>query len=82
MCLAIPGKILKFIESEPAKGQIGYNAKVDFGGVVKIVNMSLVPDATVGDYVITHVGVAISQVDEDEAKKSLEYWKDFEAERE
>lgn len=70
MCLAIPGKI-KSIE-------IMYDglvrmAKIQFGGIVKQASLEMVPHAKIGDYVLVHVGVAISIVDEEEAKKSFEY---------
>ncbi len=64
MCLAVPGKI-ESIE--------GDNAKIDFGGVTRKANISLV-DAEIGDYVIVHAGYAIEQLDEEEAQKSLDAW--------
>lgn len=70
MCLAIPGKI-KSIESQ-------YNglvrmAKVSFGGIIKEASLEMVPHAQIDDYVLVHVGVAISVVDEEEAKKTFRY---------
>jgi hydrogenase expression/formation protein HypC len=62
MCLAVPGRIVTVEDREGAR--IG---RVDFGGVVREAWLDFVPDATAGDYVIVHVGVAISRVDEDEA---------------
>jgi len=47
--------------------------RVDFSGIVKVVNLSYVPDARVGDFVLVHVGFAISTVDEDEAAKVFDY---------
>jgi len=47
--------------------------RVSFGGIVKTVSLALVPEAAVGDYVIVHVGVAISTVDEDEARQVFDY---------
>ncbi len=64
MCLAVPGRI---VEIE------GANAKVDFGGVVRRVNVSLV-DADVGDYVLVHVGFAIKVLEEGDAREILEMW--------
>lgn len=64
MCLAVPGKI-ESIE--------GDNAKIDFGGVTRKANISLV-DAEIGDYVIVHAGYAIERLDEEEAQKSLDAW--------
>jgi len=63
MCLAIPGKIVTLQEAG--------NAIVDIGGVRKQVNVSLLPDIAVGDYVIVHVGYALSRVDEQEAQRTL-----------
>lgn len=51
--------------------------RVSFGGIVKEVNLVLVPEAEVGDYVIVHVGVAISRVDESEAKRVFEYLREM-----
>ncbi len=48
--------------------------RVSFGGIVKEVNLACVPEATVGDYVIVHVGLAISTVDPEEAERTLEYF--------
>lgn len=73
MCLAIPGKI-KSIESQ-YNGQVQM-AKVAFGAIVKEASLEMVPHAQVGDYVLVHVGVAISVVDETEAHRTLEYLKE------
>lgn len=70
MCLAIPGKI-KSIESM-YNGTVRM-AKVLFGGIVKEASLEMVPDAKEGDYVLVHVGVAISKVNEDEAQKIFGY---------
>ena len=70
MCLAIPGKI-KTIESQ-FDGMVRM-AKVSFGGIVKEASLEMVPHAKEGDYVLVHVGVAISVVDEEEAKKTFQY---------
>jgi hydrogenase expression/formation protein HypC len=74
MCLAVPGKILSVTGEEPLH-RLG---RVSFGGVVKEVNMACVPDAKVGDYVIVHVGLAISKVDPDEAARVFEYLREME----
>jgi len=71
MCLAIPGKILSITNS--TDDEIFRQGKVFFGGIVKDVNLSMVRNAVVGDYVLVHVGVAISKIDEDEAQKTFEY---------
>jgi hydrogenase expression/formation protein HypC len=67
MCLAIPGKVLEFRDT-------GLNriAKVGFGGVIRQVYLDFVPEAEVGDYVMVHVGFAISKIDEAEAKRTYE----------
>ena len=70
MCLAIPGKI-QSIENK-FDGLVRM-AKVSFGGVIKEASLELVPEAKVDDYVLVHVGVAISIVDEEEAKKTFQY---------
>ena len=70
MCLAIPGKISS-IESR-YDGQVNI-AKVQFGGITKEVRLDMVPAAKEGDFVLVHVGVAISIVDEAEAQKTFEY---------
>jgi hydrogenase expression/formation protein HypC len=70
MCLAIPGKI-KSIESR-FDGLVRM-AKVEFGGIIKEASLEMIPQAKEGDYVLVHVGVAISIVDEEEARKSFEY---------
>lgn len=72
MCLAIPGKIASITEQLDETFRMG---KVSFGGIVKDVNLMMVPDAQPGDYVLVHVGVAISTVDEAEAHKTFEYLK-------
>lgn len=71
MCLAIPGKIISITNSKA--DEVFRQGKVLFGGIVKDVNLSMVPQAVVGDYVLVHVGVAISKIDEEEAKKTFEY---------
>lgn len=72
MCLAIPGKIASITEQLDETFRMG---KVSFGGIVKDVNLMMVPEAQPGDYVLVHVGVAISTVDEEEAHKTFEYLK-------
>ena len=65
MCLAVPGKVLESTD-------IGLNriAKVQFGGVTRDVYLDLLPEAGVGDYVLVHVGFAISKIDEVEAQRT------------
>jgi hydrogenase expression/formation protein HypC len=67
MCLAIPGKILT------AENQNGIRiGRVQFGGIIRETCLDFVPEAEVGDYVIVHVGFAISRVDPEEAEKSYQ----------
>jgi hydrogenase expression/formation protein HypC len=64
MCLGIPGKVTEtYREHDVLMG------KVDFGGVFKRVCLEHVPDAKIGDYVIVHVGFALSRIDEEEARQ-------------
>jgi hydrogenase expression/formation protein HypC len=72
MCLAVPGKIISIDDS---KGEMLRVGKVNFGGIVKDVNLAYVPHAKVDDYVIVHVGFALSTIDEAEAVKVFEYLK-------
>ena len=65
MCLAVPGKVLSISGTDPLQRM----GRVSFGGVVKDVNLACVPEAAVGDYVIVHVGMAISRLDEAEAQE-------------
>jgi hydrogenase expression/formation protein HypC len=71
MCLAVPGRILEITD----EGPLTRRGRVDFGGILKEVNLTLVPEANVGDYVMVHVGIAISVVDEAEARQVFEYLK-------
>ncbi|RME93617.1 MAG: HypC/HybG/HupF family hydrogenase formation chaperone [Bacteroidetes bacterium] len=70
MCLAIPGKI-KAIE-EKFDGMVRM-AQIQFGGISKEASLDMVPQAKIGDYVLVHVGVAISIVNEEEAQKTFKY---------
>ena len=74
MCLAIPGKITTISGDDPLTRM----GKVDFGGILKEASLAYVPEAKVGDYVIVHVGFAISRLDEAEAKKVFEYLREME----
>ncbi len=74
MCLAIPGKVLSITAPEDATFRFG---KISFAGIIKEVNLSMVPEAVVGDYVLVHVGVAISVVDEAEAQITFQYLKEM-----
>jgi hydrogenase expression/formation protein HypC len=74
MCLAIPGKIENISGDDPLTRM----GKINFGGILKEASLAYVPEAKVGDYVIVHVGFAISRLDEDEARKVFEYLKEME----
>ena len=67
MCLGVPGKIIEVYESNELK-----MGKIDFGGVIRESCLAYVPDANVGEYVIVHVGFAISLLSEEEANETLE----------
>jgi hydrogenase expression/formation protein HypC len=79
MCLAVPGKLISIDESGQDEGELPADAllrrmgKVSFGGILKHVSLAYVPEAIVGDYVIVHVGFALSIVDSVEAQQTLEY---------
>jgi len=63
MCLAVPAKILEVLPGEMAR--------VDVGGAIKDISVALVDDLVVGDFVILHVGYALSRLDPDEAERTL-----------
>jgi hydrogenase expression/formation protein HypC len=67
MCLGIPGRVLDTYDSDGLR-----MAEVDFGGVRRPVCLAYTPDADVGTYVIVHVGFAITEVDEEEARRTLD----------
>ena len=68
MCLAIPGRIASLSGDDPIM-RVG---RVDFGGIVKEINFAYVPEARVGDYVLVHVGFALTVIDEAEAERLFE----------
>jgi hydrogenase expression/formation protein HypC len=68
MCLAIPGKIEKIDNPDP----MTRTGTVSFGGIRKAVNLSFVPEADIGDYVIVHAGFAINKLDEAEARRTFD----------
>lgn len=72
MCLAIPGRLEKVTIELDETFRIG---NVSFEGIIKEVNLALVPEAKVGDYLLVHVGAAIGIIDEAEAKKTMEVLK-------
>ena len=67
MCLAVPGKITSISGDDPMMR----TGKVDFSGILKEVSLAYVPEAKVGDYVIVHVGYALTRLDPDEAERTL-----------
>lgn len=69
MCLAVPAKILSID---------GPQAEVEFGGIRRIISVQLLPEANVGDYVLVHTGFAISIVDPQEAKITLDLLRQME----
>lgn len=77
MCLAVPGRVVEILaEGDPELRR----AKVDFGGVRKEVCLAFTPEAAAGDYVLVHVGFALSVVDEAEAQRIFEYLQQAEPE--
>jgi hydrogenase expression/formation protein HypC len=71
MCLAIPGKVVSISGDDPLTRM----GKIDFSGVFKQASLAYVPEVQIGDYVIVHVGFALSKVDEEEAHQVFEYLK-------
>ena len=71
MCLAIPGKIVEIVDKE------NHIAKVEIGGVRRSVNVGMLDDIGVGDYVLVHVGVAMSKLNEKEAEETLRTLKEL-----
>ena len=74
MCLGIPGRLIEIgAASDLPMG------KVDFGGITKDICLAYTPEAAVGDYLIVHVGFAISRIDEAEAKEIFSYLEEINA---
>jgi hydrogenase expression/formation protein HypC len=73
MCLAIPGKVLEIDETTSPK-----MGKVSFGGIQKKVCLEWIPEVKVGEYVVVHVGFAISKMDEQEALETLKLFEEIE----
>jgi len=74
MCLAVPGRIESIEGTDP----IFRTGKVSFGGIIKNINLAYVPEAKIGDYVLVHVGFAISIIDEAEAQEVVGYLRQME----
>ena len=71
MCLAIPGKIESIKETEDKLFRTGI---INFGGIKKEINLSMVPQAKINDYILAHAGIALNTIDEEEAKRVLSYY--------
>jgi len=74
MCLAVPGRLTSV--SGEALARMG---RVDFAGIAREVSLALVPEARVGDYVLVHVGFALTRIDEAEARKVFAYLREIDA---
>ena len=74
MCLGIPGKVIEITGEGVTR-----TGRVDFDGIVKEVNLAYVPDISIGDYTIVHVGFAITQLDEEAALDTLAHLQELEA---
>lgn len=68
MCLAVPGQVVSIAGDDP----LFRTGKVNFGGVMREVSLAYVPEVQIGDYVIVHVGFALSKVDETAAQQTLD----------
>jgi hydrogenase expression/formation protein HypC len=73
MCLAVPGKIVEVRDNDPVTRM----GAVDFGGALKEINLSFVPEAKIGDYVLVHAGFALNTIDEKEASQVFEYLREM-----
>jgi hydrogenase expression/formation protein HypC len=71
MCLAVPGKVVNVVGMDPAFR----SGSVDFCGVRKTVNLAFTPEVQPGDFVLVHVGFAITRIDEEEARRTFQYLK-------
>jgi len=69
MCLAVPGKVIGVEGDDPAFRA----ARVDFCGIRKTVSLAFTPEVRVGDFVLVHVGFALTRIDEEEAVRTFQY---------
>lgn len=69
MCLAVPGKVISVLDGDAAFR----TGNVDFCGVRKTVNLAFTPEVVVGDFVLVHVGFALTRIDEEEAARTYAY---------
>jgi len=67
MCLAVPGQVISIEGDDP----LLRSGKVSFGGAVKVVSLAYVPEVEIGDYVVVHVGFALSRIEEEAAAQTL-----------
>jgi len=72
MCLAVPGRVDSITGDDLMR-----MGRVDFGGVIKEINLAYTPEARIGDYVLVHVGFAISVIDETEAGRIFAHLRDL-----
>ena len=79
MCLAVPGRLVEFQKDKDRLSEGPIMGKIDFGGIGKSVCLDLVPEVRIGDYVVVHVGFAISVLDKEEAEESLRLFSEIEA---
>jgi len=68
MCLAIPGKVIEVFDAQGLR-----MARADFGGTIRKVCLEHLPEAGLGDYVLVHVGFALSKVDPEEAERTYQF---------
>lgn len=73
MCLAIPGRVIDVSPGDP----LTRTGRVSFGGAVKEVSLACTPEARVGDYVLVHVGLALTVVDPEEAAETWRYLREM-----
>ena len=73
MCLAVPGKLLSIQDDDP----LLRSGRVEFGGIVKEINLAFVPEARIYDYVLVHVGFALTVIDESEAVQVFEHLREM-----
>jgi len=76
MCLAVPGRIISLSNTSDPFARTG---RIDFAGVSREISLAYVPEATVGDYVIVHAGFALSVLDQEEARASLQAFRELDA---
>lgn len=72
MCLAVPGQVISIHDAQGTR-----MGRVNFGGIVKEVCLAYLPEVAIGDFAMVHVGFAITRIDEDSARKSLETFREL-----